>query len=86
MEYEMMVVVDGVDIYAEVIDEGEYQWYRSVDMGWELEVERDPEFAGFYYLDEEGNPVDATDNQVVEANQQMRKDYWLEVVEGTREV
>lgn len=74
---ELMAVVDGIEVFAEVKEEtGVSHWNHTREFGWELDVERDPEFVGFYVLDENGEPVQATDEQVKAATKKMIDDYW----------
>ncbi len=73
---EVCAVVDGIEVYASVFREGDATWYKDDYYGWCYDVDRDPVFVGFYYYDDEGFPVEATEEQVVAAERIMLKDYW----------
>ncbi len=78
---EIMAVVDGIEVFADVSKEGVANWNYTREFGWELDIEYDPEFVGFYILDEDDEPVDATDEQVVAATKKMIDSYWDTIID-----
>lgn len=73
---EVCAVVGGVEVYASLFREGRATWYKDDYYGWCYDVDSDPMFVGFYVYDEDALPVDATYEQVVEAERKMIDEYW----------
>ena len=73
---EPMAVVDGIEVFAEVYEEGVCVWYTDDNFHWEFDVEYDPDFINFHVIDEDGEPVEATNEQVKAATKKMIDDYW----------
>lgn len=64
------------EVTAELYDEGYgYSDYWS-DTGYSFEIEKEPTFNKFYAEDEDGKPLDLTEEEISRVTAQMREHYW----------